>query len=199
MPPVGAVGTEDNIGAKGQRDGVGRTSNCRRATSEPARAFWIRSTNTIWARSHECCISEAGHTTVPRPHVTRCLNSSLHHRGRPHTAIGAESPGRRHRQYSEAGRQAAASETPGRKPSTWTLQCRNRRERKDRTARSAASSRRSGSGTRISERESEECRLRSATGHQRCIVDVGARSARGTKGREARRQAPDPLSLKSFR
>ena len=50
MTPVGAVGTKDNIGAKGQRDGVGTTSTARRAVKHTAEAIWIRSTNTIWAR-----------------------------------------------------------------------------------------------------------------------------------------------------
>ena len=50
MTPVGAVGTKDNIGAKGQKDGVGKTSTARRAVKHTAEAIWIRSTNTIWAR-----------------------------------------------------------------------------------------------------------------------------------------------------
>ena len=47
MTPVGAIGTKDNIGAKGQRDGVGKTSTARRAVKHTAEAIWIRSTNTI--------------------------------------------------------------------------------------------------------------------------------------------------------
>ena len=53
MTPVGAVGTKDNIGAKGQRDGVGKTSIARRAVKHTAETIWIRSTNTIWAAAHE--------------------------------------------------------------------------------------------------------------------------------------------------
>ena len=50
MIPDGAVGTKDNIGAKGQRDGVGKTNTTRRAVKHTAGAIWIRSTNTIRAR-----------------------------------------------------------------------------------------------------------------------------------------------------
>ena len=53
MTPAGAAGTEDNVGAKGQRDGVGKTSTKRRAVKHTAEAIWIRSTNTIQAAAHE--------------------------------------------------------------------------------------------------------------------------------------------------
>lgn len=51
MTPDGAAVTKDSTGAKGQRDWVGQTGKIRRAVRHDALAIWIRSANTIWARS----------------------------------------------------------------------------------------------------------------------------------------------------
>ena len=74
MIPDGAVGTKDNIGAKGQRDGVGKTNTTRRAVKHTAGAIWIRSTNTIRTRG-ACMLHLRGRTyDSTRPHVTSCSN-----------------------------------------------------------------------------------------------------------------------------
>ena len=70
-----------------------------------------------------------------------------HHRGRPHTAIGAESAGRRHRYHCEAAGQAPASETPGRDSSPWNTERPPRHEKEGRTARPATPPWRRESGT----------------------------------------------------
>ncbi len=133
-------------------------------------------------------------------------------KGCPPGGTRSAAPAARHAQRSEhgaGGMAASAAGQPGReamrperhrsrpqdrhqprkrqaeKPSTWTRERPPRHEREDRTDRSATASRRSESGTRISERGADERRSRNATRRQQCIARIGARSARGPKGRDA--------------